>query len=218
MEMLETLRRGYEAFSRGDMSAVAGLATRDVEWGTTGAFAGIDGLYRGPEVIQQWADAIHSDWGDVEVSLDEVLHDGGDVVVVAERLRGRDRARGEMTLRSASTPRTGSRMGRSEGARRAPRARSPSKPPGCRSSADGAGFFLTGLRLALTFSRLAPSPVRIARSSRSTFMALASAKGAMSGFSSRAARYWAGDVAGERGSGSVLVRALEPRRPGLFDG
>ena len=121
----------------------------------------------GKEVIQQWADAIHSDWGDVEVSLDEVLHDGGDVVVVAERLRGRDRARG-MTLRSASTPRTGSRTGRSEGARRAPRARSPSKPPGCRSSADGAGFFLTGLRLALTFSRLAPSPVLIARSSRST--------------------------------------------------
>jgi ketosteroid isomerase-like protein len=95
MEMLETLRRGYEAFSRGDMSAVAGLATRDVEWGTTGAFPGIDGLYRGPEVIQQWADAIHSDWGDVEVSLDEVLHDGGDVVVVVERLRGRDRARGD---------------------------------------------------------------------------------------------------------------------------
>ena len=95
MEMLETLRRGYEAFSRGDMSAVAGLATRDVEWGTTGAFPGIDGLYRGPEVIQQWADAIHSDWGDVEVGLDEVLHDGGDVVVVAERLRGRDRARGD---------------------------------------------------------------------------------------------------------------------------
>ena len=95
MEMLETLRRGYEAFSRGDMSAVAGLTTRDVEWGTTGAFPGIDGLYRGPEVIQQWADAIHSDWGDFEVSLDEVLHDGGDVVVVAERLRGRDRARGD---------------------------------------------------------------------------------------------------------------------------
>ena len=92
MEMLETLRRGYEAFSRGDMSAVAELATRDVEWGTTGAFAGIDGLYRGPEVIQQWADAIHSDWGDVEVSLEEVLHDGDDVVVVAERLRG---ARGQ---------------------------------------------------------------------------------------------------------------------------
>ena len=94
-EMLETLRRGYEAFSRGDMSAVAGLATRDVEWGTTGAFPGIGGLHRGPEVIQQWADAIHSDWGDFEVSLDEVLYDGGDVVVVTERLRGRDRARGD---------------------------------------------------------------------------------------------------------------------------
>jgi ketosteroid isomerase-like protein len=95
MDMLETLRRGYEAFNRGDMSAVAGLAARDVEWGATGAFPGIAGLHRGPEAIQQWADAIHSDWVDFEVSLDEVLHDGGDVVVVTERLRGRDRARGD---------------------------------------------------------------------------------------------------------------------------
>ena len=37
-----------------------------------------------PWLIQQWADAIHSDWG-TSRSLDEVLHDGGDVVVVAER-------------------------------------------------------------------------------------------------------------------------------------
>ena len=33
--------------------------------------------------------------GDFEVSLDEVLHDGGDLVVVTERLRGRDRALGD---------------------------------------------------------------------------------------------------------------------------
>jgi ketosteroid isomerase-like protein len=63
-ETLETLRRGYEAFSRGDMSAATGLATSDVEWGASGVFAGIDGLYRGPEVIQEWSDVIGSDWVD----------------------------------------------------------------------------------------------------------------------------------------------------------
>jgi ketosteroid isomerase-like protein len=94
-ETLETLRRGYEAFSRGDMSAATGLATSDVEWGATGAFPGIEGLYRGPEVIQQWANAVHSDWERFEVSLDEVLHDGDDLVVVSERLRGRDRGGGD---------------------------------------------------------------------------------------------------------------------------
>lgn len=90
-ERLETLRRGYEAFSQGDMSAAIGLATRDVEWGATGAFPGIEGLYRGPEVIQEWAKAVHSDWENFEVSLEEVLHDGDDLLVVTERLRGRDR-------------------------------------------------------------------------------------------------------------------------------
>ena len=43
--------------------------------GASGVFAGIEGLYRGPEALQQWADVIHSDWKDFEVSLDKVLHD-----------------------------------------------------------------------------------------------------------------------------------------------
>lgn len=41
------------------------------------------------------ANAVHSDWDDFEVSLDEVLHDRDDLVVVTERLRGRDRASGD---------------------------------------------------------------------------------------------------------------------------
>jgi ketosteroid isomerase-like protein len=35
---LATLRRGYEAFSRGDLSEFEQLITPDVEWGATGAF------------------------------------------------------------------------------------------------------------------------------------------------------------------------------------
>ena len=53
------------------------------------SFPGVEGLYRGPEAVQEWADLIHSDWEEFEVSLDEVLYDGDDVVVVAELLRAR---------------------------------------------------------------------------------------------------------------------------------
>jgi ketosteroid isomerase-like protein len=88
-ENIEAMRRGYEAFNRGDMSPVADLATRDVEWAATGSFPGVEGLYRGPEAVQEWADLIHSDWEEFEVTLDEVLYDGDDVVVVAELLRAR---------------------------------------------------------------------------------------------------------------------------------
>jgi ketosteroid isomerase-like protein len=103
-ETLANLRLAYEGFNRGDMSMTMELATPDVEWGATGAFPGVEGVYRGPEAIQEWMDLIRSEWEEFEVSLDEVLHDGDDVLVVAELLRGRGRGSGvevEMRVFSA---------------------------------------------------------------------------------------------------------------------
>ena len=107
-ENLATLMRGYEAFSQGDKSVLVELAgeiaTPDVEWGATGAFPGVEGMYRGPEAMQRWMEVIRSEWKDFEVTLDEVLYDGGDVLAVTERLRGRGRESGaevEMRVFSA---------------------------------------------------------------------------------------------------------------------
>jgi ketosteroid isomerase-like protein len=91
-ESLAMLRRGYEAFNRGDMSEAAQLTTADVEWGATGTFPGVDGDYRGPSAMQEWVDLIRSEWEEFEVTLDEVLHDGDDLLVVCELLRGRGRS------------------------------------------------------------------------------------------------------------------------------
>jgi ketosteroid isomerase-like protein len=97
-ETLSTLRRGYEAFNRGDTSSLAELArelaTPDVEWGATGAFPGVEGMYRGPEAIEKWMGVIRSAWEEFEASIDEVLDDRDDVLVVAELLRGRGRGSG----------------------------------------------------------------------------------------------------------------------------
>jgi ketosteroid isomerase-like protein len=93
-EGLAILRRGHEAFNRGDIAALTELAAPDVEWGATGAFPGVEDVYRGREAIQEWADVIRSEWEQFEVSLAEVLHEGNDVVVVVERARGRGRASG----------------------------------------------------------------------------------------------------------------------------
>jgi ketosteroid isomerase-like protein len=107
-ENVETLKRGYEVFNRGDSSEIVEFAREigapDVEWGATGAFPGVESMYRGPEAIQDWMEIIRSEWKDFEVSLDEVLHDGDEVLVVAERLRGRGRESGaevEMRVFSA---------------------------------------------------------------------------------------------------------------------
>jgi uncharacterized protein len=103
-ENIEILRRGYEAFNRGDMSVAIELATPNLEWGATGAFPGVDGMYRGPDAMQEWMDVIRSAWEEFEVTLDEILHDGDDSLVVAELLRGRGRESGvevEMRVFSA---------------------------------------------------------------------------------------------------------------------
>jgi ketosteroid isomerase-like protein len=103
-ETLAILKRAYEGFNQGDMSLTVELATPNVEWGATGAFPGVEGKYHGPEAIQVWMDVIRSEWETFEVSLDEVLHDGDDVVVVTELLRGRGRESGvevEMRVFSA---------------------------------------------------------------------------------------------------------------------
>jgi ketosteroid isomerase-like protein len=107
-ENMEILKRGYQAFNRGDTSALRELATEiatpDVEWGATGAFPGVEGMYRGPGAMPEWMDLIRSEWAEFEVTLDEVLHDGDDMVVVAELLRGRGRGSGaevEMRVFSA---------------------------------------------------------------------------------------------------------------------
>jgi ketosteroid isomerase-like protein len=93
-EAIAKLARGHEAFNHGDVSTMMEISTPDVEWVAAGAFPGVEGVYRGPAAVEQWVDAIRSAWGEFEVSLDEVLHDAGDVLVVTERLWGRGRGSG----------------------------------------------------------------------------------------------------------------------------
>jgi ketosteroid isomerase-like protein len=97
---LANLKRGYEAFNRGDASLAMDLATPEVEWGTSGTFPGLVGVYRGPEALPRWMDTIRSAWEKFEVTPDEVVRDEGDVLVVAELQRGNGRGSGvEVVMR-----------------------------------------------------------------------------------------------------------------------
>jgi hypothetical protein len=88
-EHLDTLRRGHEAFNRGEIEAARGVFAEGVDWGTTGLWPGMETSYHGLDGLQRWADAVRSEWERFEVSIDEVLSDRSDVLVVVERLRGR---------------------------------------------------------------------------------------------------------------------------------
>ena len=93
-ERVATLMRAMEAFNRGDSSVPIAISTPEVEWGAIGAFPGVEVRYRGPHGIEEWMEAIRSAWEVFEVSVDEVLYDEGDLLVMAELLRGRGRSSG----------------------------------------------------------------------------------------------------------------------------
>jgi ketosteroid isomerase-like protein len=109
-ELLEKVQLGHKAFNRGDLAEARSNLTEDVEWSTTGTWPGLEGTYRGPDALDQWMETLRSEWETFTVSLDEVISDAGDVVVVVERLSGRGRESGievEMSLFSVYWSREG---------------------------------------------------------------------------------------------------------------
>jgi ketosteroid isomerase-like protein len=91
---VELIRRGHEAFTRGDLATVQAVVADDVDWGTSGGFSGLDPSYRGADAMERWMEAVRSAWESFEVGIDEVVRDAGEVLVVQEHLWGRGRGSG----------------------------------------------------------------------------------------------------------------------------
>ncbi len=91
---VDTIQIGYEGFNRGDLTEAREILDEHVEWTTTGAFPGIEGVYRGPDALDDWMEALRAEWREFHVSLAEVLAETDDAVMVAERLWGRGRESG----------------------------------------------------------------------------------------------------------------------------
>jgi ketosteroid isomerase-like protein len=93
-ELIELVLIGHDGFNRGDLSEAKARVSDDVEWGTTGSWPGLDETYRGPDALDEWMETLHSEWETFRVSVDEVVEDRGDAVVLTERLSGRGRGSG----------------------------------------------------------------------------------------------------------------------------
>jgi ketosteroid isomerase-like protein len=83
---VETLRRGYEAASRGDWDGFLSGMRPDIEWKTirTG------GPYRGHDEVRQFLEDMREPFEEVMVEPDEWF-DHGDRIVVFVRIRARPR-------------------------------------------------------------------------------------------------------------------------------
>lgn len=94
---LELLKRAHEAFNRGDIPAAQELLHPDVEWGTAGAFPGVERVYRGHKGFALWVQEVREPWSSFDVWLELIWEDESSLAV-EERLRGRGAGSGAETV------------------------------------------------------------------------------------------------------------------------
>src|SRR5215217_2007145 len=93
-ENVEVLRRGYEAFGRGDVDAVLELLVPDIEWQPAiGALLGIETL-RGREAVRQFLSRDLFEGFDQFRAEPLSFEDLGDFVLVMVRYTGRGESSG----------------------------------------------------------------------------------------------------------------------------
>jgi ketosteroid isomerase-like protein len=92
-ETVEVVRRGYEAFNRGDLEGMFADAAPEFEYVATDAIPGAGGLYRGPEDFRKFLDRW---WGEFDQPHAEVheLIDAGDRVLASVTFRGHGKQSG----------------------------------------------------------------------------------------------------------------------------
>jgi hypothetical protein len=95
-ENVETVRRGYEAFNRGDIDGVVGLLAPDFEYVASGLVPGVGGVYRGAAGLRGFAETFWAEFDDPHIEIHELI-DAGDQVVASTTMRGHGKQSGAET-------------------------------------------------------------------------------------------------------------------------
>jgi len=90
------LRRGFDAYNRGDLDAAVADFASDCEYVTSGALPGSRGVYQGPEGYKQFSGWLRDEFEDARLDVNDVI-DAGDRVLASLTLRGRGRQSGAAT-------------------------------------------------------------------------------------------------------------------------
>ena len=103
-EAVERIRRGYEAFNRGDLAGAAKDFDPNIEWRISLQLPDSppDETYRGPEGVVCFWETWRAAFDDFRVELEEII-DAGDRVIVFAGVRGRGAGSGAY-VKSPSFP------------------------------------------------------------------------------------------------------------------
>jgi ketosteroid isomerase-like protein len=92
-ENVEVVRRGYEAFNRGDLDGMVADFAPTFEYLASGAVPGTGGVYRGPEGLKEFMSWFFGEFSDARADINELI-DAGDRVLVGTTARGRGKQSG----------------------------------------------------------------------------------------------------------------------------
>jgi ketosteroid isomerase-like protein len=90
-ETLELARRGYAAWSTGDLETMLSTLDEDVEFRTSGVFPGLEPVYRGHDGMRKFWEDFRSPWESLRIVMDH-FRESGDQIVALYRFEavGRD--------------------------------------------------------------------------------------------------------------------------------
>jgi uncharacterized protein len=86
-ENVEIVRRGYEAFNRGDLEGMVADFAPSFEYVPTGAVPGFDRAYQGPEGLMEFVDWMRAEFDYARADIDELI-EARDQVLVGVTARG----------------------------------------------------------------------------------------------------------------------------------
>ena len=92
-ENVELVRRGYEAYNRGDVDGAVSDFAPDCRYTAAGTIPDRTGVFHGREGYKEFIGWLRSEFDDAQAEIDELI-DVGDMVVIGSTLRGRGRQSG----------------------------------------------------------------------------------------------------------------------------
>jgi ketosteroid isomerase-like protein len=92
-ENLKLVRRGYEAYNRGDLDGAVSDFACDCRYTAAGTIPDRTGVFRGREGYKEFIGWLRSEFDDARAEIDELI-DAGDTVVIGSTLRGRGKQSG----------------------------------------------------------------------------------------------------------------------------
>ena len=92
-ENVALVRRGYEAFNRGDLDGMFAEAAPSFEYLATGVIPGAGGVYHGPEEFRSFLERWWGEFDEPRIEVHE-LTAAGDQVLASLTFRGRGRQSG----------------------------------------------------------------------------------------------------------------------------